>query len=240
VNKKPLILTHRGDCENGIENTIHAVDLALAQGATGVEIDVRQTGTGEVVVFHDFSMRRMFNKSGYIGKTSFEKLKKISYSQSKGSTDYYIDTLDSFLEHFTTNTPIILDAKTIHFFDFRFADKLINIISNHNMIDNIWISCFNPFLLQILKIKNKNIRTGYLFQRTSLIHNTYDLITSTDAWHPHHRILSTGLVKRAKKRNKKLYIWIVNDEVVFNKVMNYDIDGIITDNVPLVSRLLSD
>jgi glycerophosphoryl diester phosphodiesterase len=160
------------------------------------------------------------------------------YVNNINDKEYYIDTLDSFLDRFGKSYPINLDAKTIHFFDFKFADKITAIIRNHNLYDHVWISCFNPFLLQILKIKDKNIRTGYLFQRTTWIHTTYDQISYTDAWHPSHRVLTEGLVKKAQRNEKKIFVWTVNEDEIINKVLQFPIDGIITDNVPRVKYWL--
>jgi glycerophosphoryl diester phosphodiesterase len=238
VDKIPLIITHRGDRKNGIENTTHSIQLAIDQGANAIETDIRQTGTGEIVVFHDFSLRRMFNKPGYIGKSSFSDLQKYPYINNIDNNEYFIETLDSFLDKFGKSYPVNLDAKTIHFFDFKFADKIISIVRNHNLFDSVWISCFNPFLLQILKYLNKQIRTGYLFQRTPWIHTTYDLISYTDAWHPNHRVLSERLVKKAQKYNKKLFVWTVNEDEVIQKILQFPVDGIITDNVPQVKHWL--
>ena len=128
MDKKPLIITHRGDRKNGIENTIHAIQLAINQGANAIETDIRQTGTGEIVVFHDFSLRRMFNQPGYLGKSSLAELQPMAYVNNINDTEYYIDTLDSFLDRFGKSYPINLDAKTIHFFDFKFADKITAIL----------------------------------------------------------------------------------------------------------------
>ena len=232
MDKRPLIIAHRGDRKNHIENTIPAFESALDQGATGLELDVRACGSGEIVVFHDFSLKRMFNVPGYVGKTKLAQLRKISYHTSKPPA--YIDTLDAFLDRFKGTVPINLDAKTIHFFDFTFADKLIGIIRNHNVFDSVWISCFNPFLLQILKLKSKRIRTGYLFQRTTWLHTTYDLITLADAWHPHHRVLTDWLVERAEKNGKELYVWTVNDPEVVKRVSKFPVRGLITDDVNLL------
>jgi glycerophosphoryl diester phosphodiesterase len=235
VSKKPLIIAHRGDRKKGIENTIDACEKALAAGANALEIDIRQTGTGEIVVFHDFSLKRMFNKPGYIGRTPFDKLKTYPYTLSpRIQPSQYLETLDQFLEQFKNRIPINLDAKTIHFFDVNFAEKIINTIKNHRLIDSIWISCFNPFLLQILKLKERKIRTGYLFQRLTPIHTLYDLITWSDAWHPHHRVVTEGFVKKAKKYSKQVYVWTVNDKEVLRKISKFEIDGVISDEVKIV------
>lgn len=239
MSAKPLLISHRGDRKNGIENTIDACERALSLGANALEIDIRQTGTGEIVVFHDFSLRRMFNKPGYIGRTPLHVLKTYPYVSSKENEKAkYLDTLDDFLEHFHNRIPINLDAKTIHFFDFKFAEKIISKIKRHNLIDSVWVSCFNPFLLQILKLKDKNIRTGYLFQRLTWIHTFYDLITWTDAWHPHHKVLNNWLVNKAKNLDKQLYVWTVNEEEVLKSVVEFGIDGVISDEVQFVSDAL--
>jgi len=239
VNKQPLIISHRGDRTNSVENTIEACELGIRNGAAALEIDIRQTGSGEIVVFHDFSLRRMFDISGYIGRTPLRDLKNIPYKKSSGGqSQLYIQTLDHFLEHFKNRVQINLDAKTIHFFDFRFADKIISILNNHNLFDSVWVSCFNPFLLQILKLKEQKIRTGYLFQRVPWLHTSYDLITWTDAWHPHSRIVDQRLVRKAQKSGKDLYVWTVNDEEVLERLLAFPITGIICDEVEKIRRYL--
>lgn len=238
MNNKPIILSHRGDRNKAVENTIHACELALANGANALEIDIRETGCGEIVVFHDFSLKRMFNKSGYIGRVPLDKLKTFPYQNKNEKSFQFIETLDEFLDRFKNTLPINLDAKTIHFFDFKFADKIISIIRNHDLFESIWISCFNPFLLQILKLKNKRIKTGYLFQRATWMHTMYDIITWADAWHPHFRVLNERLVNKAKKNKKEIYVWTVNEIQILERIFRYPIDGIISDNVSVISEFL--
>jgi glycerophosphoryl diester phosphodiesterase len=234
MKNKPLIISHRGDTSKYIENTIDAAKAAINLGATGLEIDVRQCSSGEIVVFHDFSLKRMFNKNGYVGRTSFKELKNYNYVRNEIQTEYTIDLLDDFFQRFKNTIKINLDAKTIHFFDFKFADQLISIINNHHLFHSIWISCFNPFLLQILKIKSKKIQTGYLFQRTAWLHTAYDGIVYSDAWHPHFNNINKKFVNKARRLGKKIYVWTVNNIETINKIKNSPVDGIITDNVKLV------
>jgi glycerophosphoryl diester phosphodiesterase len=55
------VVGHRGGRGEGWppENTIEAFEQARAQGARAIELDVRTTADGEVVVFHDVSLARM-------------------------------------------------------------------------------------------------------------------------------------------------------------------------------------
>ena len=238
MKNKPLIISHRGDTKQYVENTITAAEKSIELGATGLEIDVRQCGSGEIVVFHDFSLKRMFNKNGYVGRTDYKELKNYNYLKDENPTEYTIDLLDEFLDKFKNNIRINLDAKTIHFFDFEFADQLISIIKNHHLFHSIWISCFNPFLLQILKMKSKNIQTGYLFHKTAWLHTLYDKICYTDAWHPHFEVVNDRFLKTAKSLGKKIFVWTVNDKNTVKRIKNTSIDGIITDDVKLMAEIL--
>src|SRR5947207_57083 len=50
---RPLVLAHRGACRRAPENTIEAFHVARELGADGVELDVRRTADGVLVVSHD-------------------------------------------------------------------------------------------------------------------------------------------------------------------------------------------
>jgi glycerophosphoryl diester phosphodiesterase len=242
VKVKPLIVSHRGDRTRGIENTIQASELAIEKGANALEIDVRQCASGEIVVFHDFVLKRMFGQNGYVGTTPLDKLRTFPYLDETGqnNSNTYIDTLDEFLDHFGGKYPINLDAKTIHFFDFKFADLLIDTVKNHGLMDSVWISCFNPFLLQILKLKNPDIRTGYLFQRLTWAHTSYDLITGTDAWHPHYSVVTPRLVEKARHHKKELHVWTVNTAEHLAQMKGLPVDGLISDYPDTIKGLIAE
>jgi glycerophosphoryl diester phosphodiesterase len=53
------VFAHRGASAYAPEHTLDAYDLALAQGADGLELDVRATADGTLVVVHDATLARM-------------------------------------------------------------------------------------------------------------------------------------------------------------------------------------
>jgi glycerophosphoryl diester phosphodiesterase len=55
----PWVIAHRGASGERLENTVAAVLLAVAQGAPMCEVDVQLTADGELVVFHDWDLRRL-------------------------------------------------------------------------------------------------------------------------------------------------------------------------------------
>ena len=56
---RPFVLGHRGAPHAAPENTLAAFDLALTEGADGVELDVRLDGDGRVIVLHDRTLERV-------------------------------------------------------------------------------------------------------------------------------------------------------------------------------------
>lgn len=54
----PLIVAHRGSSAHAPENTLAAFRRAMADGAGGIEFDVRLTADGQAVVIHDDGLRR--------------------------------------------------------------------------------------------------------------------------------------------------------------------------------------
>ncbi len=52
------IIAHRGASAAAAENTLEAFDLAIAQGADGLEFDVRLTACGTPVIIHDETLKR--------------------------------------------------------------------------------------------------------------------------------------------------------------------------------------
>lgn len=58
---RPWVIAHRGAAAYAPENTLPAFRLAVAQGATYVEFDLRRTRDGQIVCLHDDTLERTTN-----------------------------------------------------------------------------------------------------------------------------------------------------------------------------------
>lgn len=75
----PVIAAHRGGLDSGFpENTLPAFQHAQRQGARFIELDLRTTADGEIVVLHDRSVRRTTNGSGLIDEMSLEDARRLN------------------------------------------------------------------------------------------------------------------------------------------------------------------
>ena len=58
----------------------------------------------------------------------------------------------------------------------------------------------------------------------------------SDAWHPHFKVVNARLMTRAHERNKEVYVWTVNEEAVLSRLLQFEVNGIIGDDVNLLKE----
>ena len=97
---RPVYLAgHRGDTEKYNENSVEGVEGAFRGGATHVEIDLRLTADGQIVIMHDATLDRTTNGSGTVSQMTLEEIRKykiIDNVMLAGQSE--IPTLEDMLE----------------------------------------------------------------------------------------------------------------------------------------------
>ncbi len=101
---------HRGlhSARNGVpENTLEAFDVAARHGY-GIELDVRLSSDGEVMVFHDDGLERMCRIDKRVDELTAEQLKKLRV----GGSCQFIPTFEEALRTIGGRVPLIIELKT--------------------------------------------------------------------------------------------------------------------------------
>ena len=76
---KPAVVAHRGASSQAPEHTLAAYELALDQGADGLECDVRLTADHELVCIHDRTVDRTSNGSGVVSEMTLAELRELDF-----------------------------------------------------------------------------------------------------------------------------------------------------------------
>ncbi|MFR8547160.1 MAG: glycerophosphodiester phosphodiesterase [Lachnospiraceae bacterium] len=106
---KGKFYAHRGlhDRKAGIpENTMAAFRRAVEQGF-GIELDVQLTRDGEVVVFHDFDLKRICSVEGEVSDFTYKELRALSVD----GTSEHIPKLSEVLEMVNGRVPLLVELK---------------------------------------------------------------------------------------------------------------------------------
>lgn len=80
----PFVVAHRGASAQRPEHTLAAYELALEEGADGVECDVRLTRDGHLVCVHDRRVDRTSNGSGLVSDLTLADLKQLDWGAWHG------------------------------------------------------------------------------------------------------------------------------------------------------------
>ncbi|MBT0567629.1 glycerophosphodiester phosphodiesterase [Williamsia sp. CHRR-6] len=76
---RPAVVAHRGASADRPEHTIGAYELALAQGAEGLECDVRLTRDRRLVCIHDRTVDRTSSGTGVVSEMTLAQLQELDF-----------------------------------------------------------------------------------------------------------------------------------------------------------------
>src|SRR2546426_332500 len=79
-----LVIAHRGASAAAPENTLAAFRLAADLGADAVELDVRRTVDGQLVVIHDASVDRTTDGTGRVAALTLDQLRRFDAGRKFG------------------------------------------------------------------------------------------------------------------------------------------------------------
>lgn len=136
-----LVASHRGDWRNFPENTIEAINGAIAMGVDIVEIDIAKTKDGHYILMHDNTVERTTNGHGLVKDKTLEEIHQLKLRNGlRMDTDFRIPTLmEAMLAVKGKNVLVNLDKADEHF------DDVYRILLETGTIDQTIIKSDKPY-----------------------------------------------------------------------------------------------
>ena len=230
--KFPLIFAHRGANSFAPENTISAFEKAIDLGCDGIEVDVRFTIDQKIVVYHDRNTRRMTGRYGHIQKMQQPQIQELSIEHL--GNNHRIPFLQDVLEVAADKCKIIIDVKREGVANNGFEDILVTLLKRMNLLEKVIISSFNPIVLKRIHALSP-VHTGFIFRnRSSMMMLNGHPVKSL---HARHGILSRRYINNLRNRAQNIYAWTVDEKDKMIKMIENEVDGIITNNPELLLQL---
>jgi len=254
-----LLIAHRGASGELPENTIPSFQRALEIYPQCVlEMDVRLSRDGEIIVSHDGSLDRMTNSSKKIKEITLAEIKQLDAGYKKSldggksfpfrGRGYTCPTLAEVLKSFP-ETRYVIEIKENNR---DLAEKVISLIYEHKASERVIIGSFHDRVLQIIRKKAPEIITGFgssEAKRFVFIHklrlgavyrgdgDALLLPEFSDTENPEYRkdggngfrVITKKLIKDAHRKGIPVYTWTINSEENMKRLIQWGIDGIITD-----------
>ncbi|MEH6889433.1 glycerophosphodiester phosphodiesterase [Bacillus sp. JJ864] len=222
--KEPIIMAHRGYTSKGVENTKESVQGAIDAKADYAEIDVLQTKDGELAVIHDLKLKRLANANVQVSELTMDELRKLTLKQGEFSGG--ISTLDEIIKLAKGKIKLNIEVK-LHGNENEkdFVKKVLKTIEKNEFEKQCVIQTLHYQLIKQFKRANPDIKVGYVLYAS--VANLKNL--PADFYVAEEYMLSESLVQSARKLNKPIYVWTVNDMENLRKYYKLNVDGIITD-----------
>lgn len=232
VPAPPLVLAHRGARTVAPENTIEAFTVAVVLGADGVELDVRRTVDGRLVVHHDAEAEGL----GVLAERSLHEIR--SARPTIPTLEEVLDACAGVLVNVEIkNLPTDADYDE----DEGAAELVVALLAERGDRDDVLVSSFNLATIDRVRALDASIATGFLTMLDPLAGIELCGSRGHGAVHPFLGLLGEdaigAVVERARDAGVRINVWTVNGEADMARFATAGVDAIITD-VPDVARLV--
>jgi glycerophosphoryl diester phosphodiesterase len=245
IPDKFLVIAHRGGPSLGPESTLYTFRNAVKLGVDVLEMDVRSTRDGQLIILHDDTVSRTTNATGPVQNYTLVELKKLDaahrWSPDNGQTfplrnkGVKIPTLSEVLKAFP-QTKLNLEIK-----DSRSStiQSLCRLIRDHQMTNNVVVASFDTDSLKEFRRLCPQVATSAGASEVLLFFGLQKVYLEA-AYSPDAqalqipetfrdlRIVNKRFIDAAHARNLRVQVWSVNDAEAMQRLLKLGVDGIMT------------
>ncbi len=143
--------TYKGRQEGIPNNSVKAIEYAIAAGADMVELDPRQTKDGTIIIMHNTTINETTTGTGTVANMTYDDIKKYTLKANGVVTDYKVPTLEEVLDAAKNKVYVCLDIK-----DVSILPRIMKVVDAKKMIDQVCVYHSSTTTIDLLKKYNPN------------------------------------------------------------------------------------
>ena len=243
-NGRPLVFGHRGGSRLAPENTVAAFDRAVAEGVDGLELDVRLSKDGDVVVCHDARLDRTCDRAGAVAEFTAAELAVVDagcrFTDADGRHPFRglgigVPTLREVLARFPAH-PIIVEMKDD---TPAMAEAAVGVVREAGGLGRV---CFGSFSSGVLRRARRLAPAAASSgSRTEVLHAIF---WAHLGWLPLFRryqalqvpegregvrVVTPWFVRAANRAGVPVQVWIVDGTDDIRRLLDWGVNALITD-----------
>jgi len=238
----PLVIAHRGASAIAPENTLTAFERAIILGADAIELDAKRTLDGEVVAFHDATLRRTTGADGSVASRTLHELRSLDAGawKSEAFRGERIPTLSEVLESVGRRLLVNIELSDYLGAQASLVEKVVAIVQAHRMSERVLLSSFDSGALASAAKLAPEISRAHLFGPTWLAYrDLFRRKAPVAALHPHESRVQKHRIEAAHRSGRRVHVYTVLEEERMRAFWAWGVDGLITD-LPDVARRVRD
>jgi len=230
-----LNIAHRGGIVPGYaENTLAAYRRAISFGIDVIEIDLRGTRDGEIVILHDETLDRTTDGTGMVTDHTLEELKQLNAGGGE-SIPTYAEVLDLVAG---TGAKLLLDIKVSPALD---KGKVVRLTESHDAVLDVIVGVRTLDDLKQFRGLNPNIRTlGFIRSPEDINDFVAAGVDIIRLW-PDWIRADQELVGKVQGLGKP--VWTTASDAppeVLEELIRAGVNGILSDFPEVTSRVMAD
>lgn len=232
---RPLVFAHRGGAALAPENTIAAFDNALALGADGIELDVRLSVDGVVVVHHDSTLDRTTSLRGALASRTASDLAAVGVPSLAAVLTRYPRT--RLIIELKVNTP-------------EFARAVLAVVRSTTAEQRVCLGAFRRRALRAVRTTTPEVATSAAREEVrwalyrswcrwpvkAAVYGGYQVPERAGPT----RVVSQRFVDDAHRAGLAVQVWTVDDEDTARRLIGWGVDALITDRPDVIVPLVAD
>jgi glycerophosphoryl diester phosphodiesterase len=223
----PIAFAHRGASPDGLENTLAAVEQAVALGYDYLETDVRATRDGVPVLLHDADLRRTTDRAGAVRALPWTEVARARVGGREP-----VPRLDELLASFP-RLRVNLDVKVP-----SAVGPLVAAVRRAGAVDRVCVGSFHDRLVAAVRAElGPRLCTslgprGVLRLRLGSLRATAAGCAQVPVRVGRLPVLDHRFVAAAHARGLPVHAWTINDRAEMGRLLDLGVDGIMTDDAP--------
>lgn len=253
-SNRPLVFGHRGGSRLAPENTLAAFDRGVAEGVDGLELDVRLSRDGEVMVCHDERLDRTCDATGAVGEAMASELARVDagyrFTPGDGTHPFRgrglgVPTLREVLSRFPSH-PFIVEMKDD---SEAVARATVEVVREAGALARVCLASFRPRALRLARRLARGAATSgsrdevyraIVASRLGFLppFRRYEALQVPEQ-RDNVRIVTPRFVRAARRAGVPVQVWIVDRAEDIRRLLEWGVGAVITDRPDLAVRTVA-
>jgi len=250
----PWAIAHQGGRGLWPENTLYAFAHAEALGVDALEMDLRVTADGAIVVMHDATVDATTDGSGRVDEMTLAEIRELDagyrFEDPSGAFPYRgaglaVPTIEKVLSALST-ARLILEMKE---FTPELAATFCGLLVEAGAKNRVLVASFGHDSMLAFRKKCPTVATSATMREGLLLYQLNRMGLQSLYRSPavalqipeklgDRTVLEPRLLALADAFNVKVQVWTVNDEADMKRLLEMGVHGIITDYPDRLLRLM--
>ena len=245
---EPWAIAHQGGGKLWPENTLYAFAKAEELGVDVLEMDLRVTVDGEIVVMHDASVDRTTDGSGHVDEMTLAEIRELDAGDRFDAPGQFphrgqgltVPTLEEVLSRFST-ARLILEMKE---FTPALAVELCGVLTTREAEERVLIASFGHDSMSAFReacptvATSTTMREGRLLDLLNRMRLASLYRSPAVALQIQKKYVEPQLLELADAFNVKVQVWTIDDEADMQRLLDMGVQGIMTDYPDRLLRVM--